>query len=79
MKTKTAAIPNNYSLFRANYSDICRITRQLLVFSYELLGFQVKLLANYSRLRVNYSFLPSTTHFLQLSRIVSNYPRTIRN
>ncbi len=32
MKTKTAAIPNNYSLFRTNYSDICRTTRQLLVF-----------------------------------------------
>ncbi len=48
MKTKNTPVTYNYSFFRTNYSDICRTTRQLLAFSYELLGFQVKLLAFYS-------------------------------
>lgn len=32
-------MPNNYSLFRVNYSDNCRTTRQLLAFSGKLLVF----------------------------------------
>ena len=52
MKTKNTPVPNNYSLFRANYSDNCRTTRQLLAFSYELLVFIF-----------NYLFWVSTTRF----------------
>lgn len=48
MKTKNTPVPNDYLFFLENYSDICRTTRQLLAFSYELLGFQAKLLAFYS-------------------------------
>lgn len=55
MKTQTAAIPNNYSLFRADYSDICRTTRQLLAFSFNCSFFttipdSLKLSVNYPKL-----------------------------
>lgn len=65
MKTKTAAIPNNYSLFRTNYSDIWRTTRQLLVFSGKLLV-----------LTFNYSFFTTIPNSLKLSENYQNLMKT---
>lgn len=58
---KTTPIPNNYSLFRTNYSDICQTTRQLLAFSGKLLV-----------LTFNYSFITTIPDSLILSENYQN-------
>lgn len=77
MKTKNTPVPNNYSLFRVNYSDNRRTTRQLLAFcmyysnicgtTRQLHVFSGKLLV----FTFNYSFFPTTPDSHKLSE---NYP-----